>query len=90
MEYLSGFTTQFACNTPTRPWYFVLPRTAVAVGVIPEIGITNWRATSWVDDILTWPSPRPENEGLDLLGKVVGNVRRRYGRFGVELGPESR
>ncbi len=90
MQYLSGFTTQFAWNTPTRPWYFVLPRTGKAIGVIPEIGITNWRATSWVDDILTWPSPRPENEGLDLLGKVAGDIKRRYGRFGVEMGPESR
>jgi Xaa-Pro aminopeptidase len=41
MEYLSGFTTQFAWNTPTRPWYFLLPRSGKAVGVIPEIGITN-------------------------------------------------
>ena len=26
VEYLSGFTTRFAWSTPTRPWYFVLPR----------------------------------------------------------------
>lgn len=90
VEYLSGFTTQFAWNTPTRPWYFVLPRTGKVVGVIPEIGIANWRATSWVEDIFTWPSPQPENEGLDLLRTVIGSVNRKYGRFGVELGPESR
>jgi len=90
LEYLSGFITQFAWNTPTRPWYFVLPRTGKAVGVIPEIGISNWRATSWVEDLHTWPSPRPENEGLDLLRDVISKIKRRYGRFGVELGPESR
>lgn len=90
VEYLSGFKTQFAWNTPTRPWYFVLSRTGKAVGVIPEIGITNWRETSWVEDIQTWPSPRPENEGLDLLGNVIGRIKGKYGRFGVELGPESR
>jgi Xaa-Pro dipeptidase len=90
VEYLSGFTTQFAWNTPTRPWYLVLPRTGRATAVIPEIGLTNWRATSWVDDVLTWPSPRPENEGLDLLEGVLRRVRRRFGRVGVELGPESR
>jgi Xaa-Pro dipeptidase len=90
MEYLAGFTTQFAWNTPTRPWYFVLPRTGKAAAVIPEIGIANWQATSWVQDIFSWPSPRPENEGLDLLTKVIRDVRRRYGRLGVELGPESR
>ena len=90
LEYLSGFTTQFAWNTPTRPWYFLLRRNGSGVAVIPEIGVSNWRSTSWVDEILAWPSPRPENEGLDLLTKVVTGTRRRYGRLGVELGAESR
>jgi Xaa-Pro aminopeptidase len=90
MEYLAGFTTQFAWNTPTRPWYFVLPRVGRACAVIPEVGLSNWRATSWVADVRTWPSPRPENEGLDLLAKALGAVRRRFGRVGAELGPETR
>jgi Xaa-Pro aminopeptidase len=90
VEYLSGFITQFAWNTPTRPWYFVLERTGKAVAVIPEIGLSNWRATSWVEDVRTWPSPRPENEGLDILRDVLRGTRRRFGRIGVELGAESR
>lgn len=90
IEYLSGFTTQFAWNTPTRPWYFLLRRNGRGVAVIPEIGLSNWQSTSWVDEVLTWPSPRPENEGLDLLCKVVAQTRRRFGRIGVEMGAESR
>jgi Xaa-Pro aminopeptidase len=90
MEYLSGFVTQFAWNTPARPWYFVLPRAGRAVAIIPGVGESNWRATSWVTDIRTWPSPRPENEGLDLLAQALRAVRRRFGRFGAELGPETR
>jgi Xaa-Pro dipeptidase len=90
LEYLSGFTTQFAWSSPTRPWYFVLPRAGDAVGIIPEIGETNWRGTSWCKSVLTWPSPVPENEGLDLVAGVIKRIRRRYGRFGVELGPETR
>jgi Xaa-Pro aminopeptidase len=90
VEYLSGFTTQFAWNTPTRPWYFLLRRNGRGVAVIPEIGLSNWQSTSWVDEVLTWPSPRPENEGLDLLCKVVAQTRRRFGRIGVEMGAESR
>jgi Xaa-Pro aminopeptidase len=89
-EYLSGFTTQFAWNTPTRPWYFLLPREGKPVGIIPEIGITNWQATSWVEDVLSWPSPRPANEGLDLLKRAVQGLKRSYSRLGAELGPESR
>ncbi len=90
LEYLSGFTTQFAWSSPTRPWYFILPRIGDAIGVIPEIGETNWRATSWCKSILTWPSPVPENEGLDLLAGAIKRIKRRYGRFGVELGQETR
>ena len=59
VEYLSGFTTQFAWNTPTRPWYFLLRRNGKGTAVIPEIGISNWHDTSWVDDVQSWPSPRP-------------------------------
>ncbi len=90
VEYLSGFTTQFAWNTPTRPWYFVVPRKGNAVAIIPEVGFTNWRSTSWCKDVRTWPSPRPEDEGLDLLSGIVKSLSRRFGRLGAELGPESR
>ena len=90
VEYLSGFTTQFAWNTPARPWYFLLHRNGRGVAVIPEIGVSNWRDTSWVEDIRIWPSPRPENEGLDLVTDAVHRMRRRFGRIGVELGAESR
>jgi Xaa-Pro aminopeptidase len=90
LEYLSGFVTQFAWASPTRPWYFVLPRVGNAVAIIPEIGETNWRATSWCKSLLTWPSPVPENEGLDLLAGAIRRIKRRYGRFGVELGQETR
>ncbi|MBM3597078.1 MAG: aminopeptidase P family protein [Alphaproteobacteria bacterium] len=90
IEYLAGFTTQFAWNTPTRPWYFLLPREGEPTAIIPELGVTNWRATSWVDTIMSWPSPRPSNEGLDLVKRAVLGVKRSYSRVGVELGAESR
>jgi len=90
IEYLAGFVTQFAWNTPTRPWYFLLPRAGDPVAIIPEIGVTNWRATSWVDTIQSWPSPRPANEGLDLLKRTVQGLARSFSRLGVELGAESR
>ncbi len=90
VEYLSGFTTQFAWNTPTRPWYFLLGRDGTAIGVIPEIGESNWRATSWVTEVRSWPSPRPENEGLDLLADAIAGLERRSGLLGFELGPETR
>lgn len=90
LEYLSGFVTQFAWASPTRPWYFLLPRRGEALGVIPEIGATNWSETSWCHRIETWPSPTPENEGLDLLAAAIRTVPRHYGRIGFELGAETR
>lgn len=90
LEYLSGFITQFARNTPTRPWYFLLARVDDLVGVIPEIGDANWLKTSWCEDLLTWPSPRPENGSIDLLAGVIRTVKRQFGRIGFELGPETR
>ena len=90
MEYLSGFTSQFPWNSQSRPWYFVFPRPGEPMAVIPTGGIENWLRTSWVKDIRAWPSPRPENEGLDLLRDAISGIRRRYGRVGAELGPETR
>jgi Xaa-Pro aminopeptidase len=90
VEYLSGFETQFAWNTPSRPWYFVVPRKAAPVAIIPEIGETNWLCTSWCRDIVTWPSPRPDDEGVSLLVKHLGELPREFGRVGFEIGPESR
>src|SRR3981189_1137329 len=90
---ISNISLGSSANSPgpaPRPWYFVLPRVGNAVAIIPEIGETNWRATSWCKSLLTWPSPVPENEGLDLLAGAIKRIKRRYGRFGVELGQETR
>jgi Xaa-Pro dipeptidase len=90
IEYLAGFMSQFPWTSPSRPWYFVLPRAGDAVAIIPAVGLVSWRETSWCKNIRTWVSPYPENEGLDLLAGEIGRIKRRFGRFGTELGPESR
>jgi|SoiMethySBSTD1v2_1073268.scaffolds.fasta_scaffold03785_16 Xaa-Pro dipeptidase len=90
VEYLSGFWTLFAWNSLSRPWYFVLPLDEEPIGVIPEFGESNWRNTSWVERLVVWPSPRPEDEGISLLVDIFRGLRRRFGRIGAELGPETR
>lgn len=90
VEYLSGFETSFAWVTPSRPWYFVVPRVGDAVAIIPEIGLTNWQSTSWCGKIETWPSPRPSDEGISLLTASLGRISRQHGKVGFEIGPESR
>ena len=88
-RYLTGFTTQLWLS-PTRPYYFVLPRDGDPVAVIPEVAVEPLQRTSWVSEIRTWVSPRPEDEGVSLVAGVLHALDRRSGRIGIELGPETR
>ena len=63
--YFSGFQTQF-WQSPTRPWFLIIPADGEPIAVIPEIGEAAM-AKTWVRDIRCWPSPRPEDEGISLL-----------------------
>jgi Xaa-Pro aminopeptidase len=87
LRYFSGFATQF-WESPTRPWFLVLPAAGAPVAVIPEIGVPGM-APTWVRDIRAWPAPRPADDGLSLLKAALGALPRRFGRIGAELGRES-
>ncbi len=87
IRYFSGFLTQF-WQSPTRPWFLVVPASGKPVAVIPEIGVGGMAGT-WIDDIRTWPSPRPEDDGISLLAATLESLPRRHGRTGMCLGPES-
>ena len=39
VRYFTGFHTQFF-ESPTRPWFVVVPATSKPIAVIPEIGAT--------------------------------------------------
>ena len=83
IRYFSGFLTRF-WESPTRPWFLVVPLEAKPIAVIPEIGASLMEAT-WLDDIRTWPSPRPGDEGVSLLVELLG----QWSRIGLPLGPET-
>ncbi len=87
VRYFTGFQTQF-WESPTRPWFAIVPLTGKPIAVIPEIGAAGMQAT-WVEDIRTWPSPRPADDGLSLLATTLANLPARFGRIGVPMGPES-
>ncbi|NQW00266.1 MAG: aminopeptidase P family protein, partial [Rhodospirillales bacterium] len=46
-------------------------------------------AATWVEDIHTWPAPRPDDDGISLLQGVIAALPRRFARLGVPLGHES-
>lgn len=87
VRYYTGFFTQF-WQSPTRPWFVVLPLSGKPIAVIPEIGASGMAAT-WVDDIHTWPAPQPHDEGISLLTSVLTRLPRKHGRLGIPLGHES-
>lgn len=86
VRYFSGFATQF-WESPTRPWFLVVPRVGNLIAVIPEVGAPGM-ARTWVDDIRTWPAPVPEDDGLTLLRGTLKALTRRFGRIGWEMGRE--
>ncbi|MDP6391998.1 MAG: Xaa-Pro peptidase family protein [Arenicellales bacterium] len=87
VRYFSGFHTQFF-ESPTRPWFVVVPLEGKPIAVIPEIGLAGMQAT-WIDSIHTWPSPQPGDDGISLLASVLNALATRFGRLGLPLGPES-
>ena len=87
IRYFSGFFTQF-WESPTRPWFLIIPAAGKPIAVIPEIGRSGMAGT-WIDDIRTWASPNPDDDGISLVAGLLNGLPRRYGRVGATLGIES-
>ncbi len=86
-RYFSGFKSQF-WESPTRPWFLVVPAQGRPIAVVPEIGVAGFEQT-WVDDVRSWPSPRPEDDGVSLLADTLAEVARNHRRIGAMLGAET-
>ena len=87
VRYFTGFLTPF-WQSPTRPWFVVVPRDGRPIAVIPSIGEESMAAT-WIDDIRTWDAPRPTDDGISLLGRTLIEVAGADGRVGLPTGPET-
>lgn len=86
LRYFSGFLTPF-WQSPTRPWFMVVPAAGKPVAVIPEIG-RDCMAATWIDDIRTWSSPVPKDDGLSLLTAAIREAAGE-GALGLAMGPET-
>ncbi len=87
VRYFTGFHTQF-WHSPTRPWFVIIPLAGKPIAVVPEIGASGM-AETWVDDVRTWASPCPEDDGISLVAEVLNSLPSTYGRVGATLGIES-
>ncbi len=77
VRYFSGFLTQF-WQSPTRPWFLLLPLSGKPIAVIPTIGVAGMQQT-WIDDIRSWSSPQPQDDGVSLLLSTIRELPRRFG-----------
>lgn len=87
VRYFTGFHTPF-WQSPTRPWFVVVPATGKPVAVIPSIGVATM-STTWIDDVRSWSSPQPDDDGVTLLVECIREVAGSNARVGVPMGPET-
>ena len=86
IRYFTGYDSQF-WESPTRPWFVVVPSSGKPIGIVPEIGESEFKKT-WLDDIKSWPSPRPDDEGISLVKATLDDLQKIYGQIGAEFGKE--
>jgi len=82
IRYFTGFRTLF-WQSPTRPWFLVIPQTGAPIAIIPSIGV-DLMASTWISDIRSWPSPDPADEGISLLLDALAGCRRIATPMGQE------
>jgi len=87
IRYVAGFATQF-WQSPTRPWFVVIPKAQKPIAIIPRIG-AECMARGWLEDIRTWSSPHADDDGVSLLAATLVEVAGKTGCIGIPLGRES-
>ena len=86
IRYFTGYDSQF-WESPTRPWFVIVPSLGKPIAIVPEIGESEFKKT-WLDEIKTWPSPRPDDEGITLVKSTLENLKKIHGQVGAEFGKE--
>lgn len=86
IRYFTGYDSQF-WESPTRPWFVVVPASGKPIGIVPEIGESEFKKT-WLDEIKSWPSPRPDDEGISLVKSTLDDLQKTFGQIGAEFGKE--
>lgn len=87
IRYFTGFFTRF-WESPTRPWFVILPKSGKPVAVIPSIGL-DLMSSCWVSDIKVWTSPDLEDDGVSLLAKTITELTGENARIGLPMGHET-
>ena len=81
VRYFTGFLTRF-WESPTRPWFVVLPAKGDPIAVIPAIG-AHLTGQTWITDIRTWRAPDYNDDGIGLLSETLSEVTENGGKIGI-------
>ena len=81
IRYYTGFLTRF-WESPTRPWFVVLPASGNPIAVIPSIGAPLMGRT-WITDIRAWAAPDYTDDGIGLLAETLNEIVPGDGAIGV-------
>ena len=87
VRYFSGFLTRF-WESPTRPWFLIVPAVGKPIAVIPSIGVALMQ-TTWIDDIRSWRAPDYTDDGVSLLAETVAEMTGPTARIGLPMGRET-
>lgn len=72
VRYYTGFLTRF-WESPTRPWFVVVPASGEPIAVIPSIG-AHLMGQTWISDTRTWQAPDYDDDGVGLLAETLQEV----------------
>lgn len=87
IRYYTGYLTRF-WESPTRPWFVIVPENGEPIAVIPSIGAYLMGQT-WITDIRTWSAPNYKDDGVGLLAETLRELVPINERIGVAYGIES-
>ena len=87
IRYFTGFMTQF-WQSPTRPWFVLLPAIGKPIAVIPSIGVPLMR-DCYVGDLRSWTSPAESDDGISLLAELIHDHVGNTDQLGMMMGRET-
>ena len=87
VRYFTGYLTRF-WESPTRPWFLLVPASGAPIAVIPSIG-AELMGQTWISDIRTWRAPDLADDGVSLLAETIREIVGDGGIIGLPDGHET-
>ncbi|MEM7497735.1 MAG: Xaa-Pro peptidase family protein [Pseudomonadota bacterium] len=87
IRWFTGFLTRF-WESPTRPWFVIVPAAGQPVAVIPAIGAP-LMARHFAGEIRSWDAPFPPDDGITLLASTLLEKTAAGARIGLPSGHET-